>query len=364
MSMLHSDLYRNLMDFLRINTETQNVDQDKLQQFLETSFGSNCSVEQLSENKSVKGFIIKINSGKSSPGIILSGHCDTVPNAGNKVSEEGSLIRGRGSVDMKYFVSCVSTLVAEIQNSRFPFPIYLCLSCDEEEATNGVQKIIELLKKEPCRFKLCIVGEPTDFMPCNAHRGYYGLKFEVETTNGHSSINSLNNNAIYWSMQIIQSIIDANPCEKLNISTITSSQTSINSNASYCSFIMEVRPNISESITDILNCVKEIIDAIPSKINVTFKVMDGFIPTFFSEYPDYLSKIFNGRFPSSFAAASEAPFYQEICENVVVYGAGKIEVAHSNHEFILKDDLIRYCEELIAIIKGYEHYITEGGGKL
>lgn len=351
-----SKLFNNFLEFLSIRTESNDTDQEGLKRFILNSFSADCTIEQLVSNGAIMGFIIKINESYDKPGIIFSGHCDTVPISGVKVSEDDFLITGRGSVDMKYFISCIFGIKSEIKKRRFTFPIYLCLSCDEEVSTLGVQLVINSLEKEKKKFDLCIVGEPTNFLPCNSHCGYYGVRFDVQTTSGHSAIYSMKSNAIYCSIQMIQQIIDAKVCSKINISSFSSTQISNNSNATHCTFVIELRPNGKEDVDEILRKIDIIVSQVSTEISVNYEVETGFIPAFFSEYKSDCARLFDCNQPGAFAAASEAPFYKCICKNVIVYGAGKIEAAHSDKEFILKDDLIRYSKDILNLLDRYNKF--------
>ncbi len=72
-------------------------------------------------------------------GIVLSGHTNVVPVAGQPwesdpftVVERDNRLYGRGTSDMKSFLAIALALVPEFQAARLRVPIYLALSFDEE----------------------------------------------------------------------------------------------------------------------------------------------------------------------------------------------------------------------------------------
>jgi acetylornithine deacetylase len=72
-------------------------------------------------------------------GIMLSGHTDVVPVDGQdwhsdpfQLTENGGLLYGRGTSDMKGFVAVLLTLVPEMVRRNLQTPLHLALSYDEE----------------------------------------------------------------------------------------------------------------------------------------------------------------------------------------------------------------------------------------
>jgi acetylornithine deacetylase len=85
--------------------------------------------------------------GPSVPGgIILSGHSDVVPVAGQKwssdpfrLTEKDGLLYGRGSADMKGFIAVALALVPEFLAMNPAKPLHLVLSFDEELAASAAR---------------------------------------------------------------------------------------------------------------------------------------------------------------------------------------------------------------------------------
>jgi len=127
-------------------------------------------------------------------GVVLSGHTDVVPVAGQPwdtdpftmVERDGRLY-GRGTADMKGFIGTALALVPGFLARPLRTPLHFALSFDEELGCQGVPSLIRRLMRELPRPKLVIVGEPTEMRIANTHKGVYGFATTVTGREGHSS---------------------------------------------------------------------------------------------------------------------------------------------------------------------------------
>ena len=128
------------------------------------------------------------------PGVILSGHVDTVPVEGQAwTSDPYTLARrdgrlyGRGSTDMKGFVATFLAMAPEFQAAPLSQPIHFCITYDEEVGLHGARvAIADLVQNFPLP-TACIVGEPSGMKPVLAHKGKLALIGTVKGVPGHSS---------------------------------------------------------------------------------------------------------------------------------------------------------------------------------
>jgi acetylornithine deacetylase len=127
-------------------------------------------------------------------GIVLSGHTDVVPVDGQPwdtdpfslVEKDGALY-GRGTSDMKGFVGCTLSLIAEYAARGFAAPVHLAFSYDEEVGCLGVGRMLKDLAQAGIRPRSCIVGEPTLMKPVIAHKGKKGFRCTVRGLASHSA---------------------------------------------------------------------------------------------------------------------------------------------------------------------------------
>lgn len=144
------------------------------------------------------------------PGVLLSGHTDVVPAAGQAwtvppfaLTERDGLLYGRGTADMKGFVACAVN--AMLQASRRPLrrPLQLALSYDEEIGCVGVRRLLEVMETAPARPALCIVGEPTSMQIATGHKGKMALRAVCQGLEGHSALAPRALNAIHLACDLV-----------------------------------------------------------------------------------------------------------------------------------------------------------------
>src|SRR6266702_8631658 len=111
-------------------------------------------------------------------GVLLSGHTDVVPVAGQewhgdpfRLTEAGGRLYGRGSADMKGFIALVLALVPEMTRRRLKVPLHLAFTHDEETGCFGAPALIGALPTGMARPMLAIIGEPTSMRIANAQKG-------------------------------------------------------------------------------------------------------------------------------------------------------------------------------------------------
>ena len=98
-------------------------------------------------------------------GIILSGHTDAVPVAGQDwntdpfvAQEKGDKIFGRGSCDMKGFIAVVLAMIPEILKFNLKVPLHLAFSYDEEVGCLGAPALISRILKDIAPPSAAIIG--------------------------------------------------------------------------------------------------------------------------------------------------------------------------------------------------------------
>ena len=154
--------------------------------------------------------------GEGKPaGVILSGHTDTVPWAGQDwsvdplsgVVRDGKLF-GRGSADMKSFIALAVAHATLFLESKAPFAIHLAFSYDEEVGCFGVKDLIADMRDAGVKPLACIVGEPTSMVPAIAHKGVYRYRCCVRGKDAHSSLTPQSVNAIEMAARMVCKVRD------------------------------------------------------------------------------------------------------------------------------------------------------------
>ncbi len=147
------------------------------------------------------------------PGIMLSGHTDTVPVDGQHwtlppfaMTERDGKLYGRGAADMKGFLACALTAAIRASERELATPLHLAFSYDEEVGCIGVRRLIEALQSAPHRPLLCIVGEPTGMQVATGHKGKVAARAICKGREGHSALAPLALNAIHLGCDFVATL--------------------------------------------------------------------------------------------------------------------------------------------------------------
>ena len=177
-----------------LETEAKAIDLLKtLVGFDTTSYKSNLEliefIQSYLKNYGIQSTLVHDESGKKANlyatigrtdigGIMLSGHTDVVPVAGQDwntdpfcLTESDDKLYGRGSADMKGFIALVLSRVPDMLSANLSKPIHLAFSYDEEVGCVGVQRLLDLMEHQPIKPSCCIVGEPTSMEVVIGHKG-------------------------------------------------------------------------------------------------------------------------------------------------------------------------------------------------
>jgi acetylornithine deacetylase len=195
-------------------------------------------------------------------GVVLSGHTDVVPVAGQewdtdpfRLTRVGDRLAGRGTTDMKGFLAVALSLVPEFAAANLARPIHLAFSYDEEVGCLGVQRLIPQLLARNARPKAVIVGEPTSMQVVTAHKSIRTFRTVVTGVEAHASRTEIGVNAIMHAAKLIaflrkeaqtqkESADAANgyqpPYPTINVGVIEGG-TALNIVPKTCSFLWEVR---------------------------------------------------------------------------------------------------------------------------
>ncbi|MCW4115265.1 acetylornithine deacetylase [Aurantimonas sp. MSK8Z-1] len=147
---------------------------------------------------------------KDVPGLILSGHTDTVPVDGQDwasdpfgLEERDGRLYGRGSCDMKGFLAAALAAVPSMVAADLARPIHLAFSYDEEVGCVGVKRLLEVLQDEPVKPAFCIVGEPTLMQVVIGHKAKRSIRVTVRGRTCHSSLAPQGVNAVDYAALLI-----------------------------------------------------------------------------------------------------------------------------------------------------------------
>ena len=299
-------------------------------------------------------------------GIVLSGHTDVVPVAGQHWTSDPFAMRiadgriyGRGSCDMKGFDAVALAMIPSFKAAGLSRPIHILLSYDEETSCEGSLDVIQRFGKDLPRPGAVIVGEPTLMEVVDAHKSIATFRTFVTGFEAHSSKPALGASAVACACDIVAEIYRLArqyeapdrlnprfdpPYSTLHVGTIYGG-TARNILARECAFHWEFRGLPGVSTATPLNLVQSYIDEVATPRLTRFvqgpkveTIVEVDVPGLIAE-PDSVAqtlalKLTRSNRTHAVSFATEAGRFQVAGLPTAVCGPGSIDQAHKPDEFL------------------------------
>lgn len=319
------------------------------------------------------------------PGVMLSGHTDTVPVTGQTWSVEpfsltadGERLYGRGSADMKGFLATVLAAVPRLVGADLAVPVHLAFSHDEEVGCVGVRTLIADLAQQPVHPAACLIGEPTSMRVATAHKGKLGMRLHIHGKACHSGMAPEGINAIHAAARVATRIEEmaavrategpfderfAIPCTTLQVGIIEGG-TALNIVPGDCRLDFEIRHVPGDDPEQLLGELMTFAASLEADMRATHADA-GIRLEWLHEYPglsmaddhalvDFVLALLDDPNLARIGYGTEGGLFQrELNIPVLVCGPGSMEQGHQPDEFVTRDQLIRceaFLERLIAAL--------------
>ncbi|CAM3236262.1 MULTISPECIES: acetylornithine deacetylase [Pseudomonas] len=356
-------------------------------------------VRELLATKGIESLIVRDESGKKAnlfastgpkdqPGVLLSGHTDVVPAAGQAwtfpafaATVQDGRIYGRGSCDMKGFIALAIDAMLDAADHRLSRPLQLALSHDEEIGCVGVRRLLDVLHLAPVRPFLCMIGEPTNMQFVLGHKGKGSYRTYCRGLEAHSSLAPRSVNAIHVACDFIGALRESQqqlqrhgaqdndydvPYSTVHVGQIVGGKA-LNIVPNLCTLDFEVRNLPADDLDQFLDQMHERAEVIVREAQKLSSVAAIEIETV-NVYPglDTHPSVEAVRFLKQFAAPDTGTskvsfgtegglFKQRLDVPVVVCGPGSIEQAHKPDEFVEISQMEageRFLQGLLGSLKG------------
>ena len=326
--------------------------------------------------------LVAIVGPKAPGGVVLSGHTDVVPVAGQdwksdpfKLTEKDGKFYGRGTCDMKAFSAIALSLAPEMAAAGLKRPIVFALSYDEEVGCIGAPRMISAIAERLPPLEAVIVGEPTMMEVIDGHKGIASFRTKVTGFTTHSSQTDRGVSAVEGAATLITKIAamrarraaQADPDSPFTppYSTMTvnvaNGGTQLNIMAEACAFEWDCRVvpgetsrEVYEEFEDFALGVQAEMRAIAAACRIETEQLTDVPPLAPDENNPAadLAKQLSGRNATGVVAyAAEAGQFQEAGFSTVICGPGSIDQAHQANEFIEESQLVEataFLRRLIA----------------
>ncbi|MEO2117437.1 MAG: M20 family metallopeptidase, partial [Methanocaldococcus sp.] len=303
------------------------------------------------KNTIVEGCFIAYKE-KENFNLILNSHIDTVK-VQSSFKKDDNNFYGTGVIDAKGNVVLMIHAFLNSNNSL------LVISPDEETESNGIYNFCQYLrnKNKIKRGIKCIVGEPTDLKVCIGHKGRFEYIVESFGKARHASSSECVNPIEILSRIILD--LKNLPLKKIKVDKIYSSSITptiikggIQSNIipDYAYVLFDVRSVEKDIIKKIYNFLyqRDYSKHIKSSLNPERHYADFYMLEN-KELIDKLSKEFEISF---FNATCEAYYFNKFLNaDTVIYGVGKLELAHSKEEYLNLNDFNKGIKEVEKLVE-------------
>jgi acetylornithine deacetylase len=315
-------------------------------------------------------------------GVVLSGHTDVVPVAGQDwssdpwtLTERDGKLYGRGTCDMKGFDAIALALVPEMLAAPLKRPIHIALSYDEEVGCQGARVMIDAMTKDGLKPSAVIVGEPSMMQVVTGHKGGMRMRTTVRGHAVHSSRVDVGVPAVMIAGRLIDwhnQVMAENkartapgngfepPYTTLHVGVVNGG-TAVNITAEHCMFTHEVRCIPGESFESYeqryraeVAALEAQMQAIAPETGIDFVVTSD-TPAMGPEQNGAAEELCrrltgdNGRHVVAYG--TEGGLFQRAGWSTVVCGPGDIAQAHQPDEFITLAQLeagTQFVRKLIA----------------
>ena len=324
-------------------------------------------------NKPGKGNLVARRGGSGGRGLVLAGHTDTVPCDESlwsvdpfALAERGSRFYGLGSCDMKGFFPLALAAAQRHATSRFTQPLTIVATADEESSMDGARHLVELgLPKAAA----AVIGEPTGLCPVRAHKGVAMLSIAVQGASGHSSNPALGDNALEAMHRVMGALLrfraelgerHIDRAFEVSVPTLNLGCLHAGDNPNRICGHAELQIDLrllpgmdtAQVVADLRGCVEAASGTTPATVETRFQPIAPYQTAADGDLVRRLESL-SGQRSQAVAFGTEAPFFQQLGMETVVFGAGSIDQAHQPDEFVDGRQMQTMEDALTALIAAY-----------
>ncbi len=315
-------------------------------------------------------------------GIVLSGHSDVVPVAGQDwtshpftMAERDGKLFGRGACDMKGFLAATLALAPDYAALDLKRPVHFAFTYDEEVGCLGGKALVGELQATGLRPAAAIIGEPTSMRVIEGHKGCREYTVEFTGLEGHGSLPHLGVNAVEYAVRYISRLMDLR--EELKNSTPKASRfdppystiqigrisggVAHNVIAGDCIVDWDFRSVQTSDADYIERKVREfVVDELQPAMQATYPgagittrivgEIEGFEPAKESQAREIVMELTGSTETDLVSFGTEAGLFQAAGISAVICGPGSIEQAHKADEFVSLEQL-QACIQMLDGLK-------------
>ena len=325
-------------------------------------------------NKPAKANLVAHREGRDeTDGLVLAGHTDTVPCDDAlwqvdpfKLTEREGHLHGLGACDMKGFFPLALAAVAEHRHRELRKPLTIVATADEESSMDGARALAAQGRPKAAA---AVIGEPTGMVPVRAHKGVAMLSIRAQGASGHSSNPALGDNALEAMHRVMGALLafraelaerhaDASfdvAAPTLNLGCLHAGDNP-NRICGHAELLIDLRVLPGMDTAAVIDELRARVEAAGAGTPVAVRTLFTPVTPYQTPADGPLVKTLealSGQSARTVAFGTEAPFFQELGMETVVFGAGSIDQAHQPDEFVHVGQLEPMRNALSALVARY-----------
>lgn len=337
------------------------------------ALGFRCEIQAVAPGKA--NLIATLGSGDN--GLVFAGHTDTVPcnpelwdSDPFTLSVRDGRWYGLGTADMKGFfpialAAAELAVTAQRQGHPLKAPLILLATCDEETSMAGARALLSAGRP---RARFAVIGEPTRLKPLRLQKGVMMERLVITGQSGHSSDPSLGHNALdamhdaISQLMVFRQDLAARwhqplftvPTPTLNLGCIHGGDNP-NRICARCELQFDLRTLPGMVAEELRHDIVQRLAPVAERHQVTLHheaIFEGIPPTETAADSPLVQALerLTGETAGAAAFGTEAPFFNQLGMDSVIFGPGGIDTAHQPNEHLEEAAIgpaIRALEQLV-----------------
>lgn len=316
--------------------------------------------------------------GTGEPGLVLSGHTDTVAcdergwsSDPFTLTERDGRLYGLGAADMKAFFALMVEAVRQLDSGALRRPLMVLATADEETSMAGVKA---LASSGRLKARHALIGEPTGLKPVRMHKGVMMEAIRVQGQSGHASEPESGRSALEGMQKVMTALLEwraeltkryRNPLFTVQVPTMNLGHihggTSSNKICAECELHVDIRILPEMDASTVRTEMRELIHTALAGTGLQsgmVSLFDG-VPSLHVDADAEIirvAEVLSGASAGSVAYGTEAPWFQQMGLQPVILGAGDIAVAHQPDEFVP----LAHFEPMARMLRGFiDHFCVK-----
>jgi acetylornithine deacetylase len=313
--------------------------------------------------------------GSGTGGLVLAGHTDTVPFDAARWTYDPLILTkaneryyGLGTADMKSFFALALEAARGLTATDLTAPLMILATADEESAMHGARALAASGRSFG---RYALIGEPTNLRPVRLHKGVMGEVVRLIGRSGHASDPRFGNSALDGMNTVMTALLKWReelqqtyrhpafpvPYPTLNLGHIHGGDNP-NRICGECELHVDLRVLPGLDPAELRSELARRVSVIAEVRGLQWSVEPLFAPIPPAETPADSAIVrtceaLSGHAAEAVSFGTEAPFFNQLGMDTVIFGPGDIAQAHQPDEYLALERIPPMLDILQRLIKQF-----------